>query len=922
MNKAALVLLFLTATVDGAQSGPSSVSTPPPTPNNGAAGPRFNVTQYGAVGDKSTDDTAAIQAAFNACAGFNASSGIMNPGPKGGIVEFPGGRSYTITSTINAYDGCRIEGEGTDAYRPVEIYWKGPSAGAVYNITAITIAANTSPYTYSPAFPQITGKTQNRTTPYIAAVTAANSLTRGQWVEFNGLTSAAGTGGLNRCIAQVASATSSSFVAVLPCSLVTTSGTFTDTGTATTVNVAVAFDGNARYEQEVKDIAIGATTPFNVGFYFGSRVDSGTRIYNTQVVGATEYGFYFSQGGINVDFDKGWRTDGAQIAGIYWRVGGGDSFGVANGTVDNDICWSCLTPTSGGLVMLDNSACSGVVRFTSRNMKIETNTSLTSGLGVVTALSCPTSPNEPQFFLSFDTTWVAPSSRGQVSFNSPILSVVPADDAAVAMFASNSQFGAAVVGATTPTFAGMPALTRDNMNGNKGNGPVFAYTPTLSTFTGSFGNNAAPLQLIGDVNISQLWQHKTQASALLYSDTSFAALPNATNLYAGQVLAPPAYWKGANGKRYALDVVYQSGTTGTPNGGNTTCVSEQTTITAFSVNNNMATLTAKNKFQPFTYINISGLSAGKFLNGYFTISPVGLSGTQFEVPYTGSNVSMTPDSGAVKQVNSYTCTSATDLSTGQYIGVGADSYKLIQYVDATNPSAVVVRVNNGTSVISSPKALTFSPPTLGLEMQVPTKSSAAPSALTWSQGDTEQNSAATANGVAAWVNVAAGTPGTWAGIPLGDSNGKIAASQLSSARTAQAFCAGTASSSSTLLLFGAGTSQTACTQVPGPLTLQQILLTTGGVLSNLAVRCGYLGSQPSSGTFTVWDLPSGTAMFNAASGTNTGLTVTVGNAAANANKTIMDTRHTYAYVAGDMMRIQFTTQANETLGDCTASFNY
>jgi hypothetical protein len=29
-----------------------------------------------------------------------------------------------------------------------------------------------------------------------------------------------------------------------------------------------------------------------------------------------------------------------------------------------------------------------------------------------------------------------------------------------------------------------------------------------------------------------------------------------------------------------------------------------------------------------------------------------------------------------------------------------------------------------------------------------------------------------------------------------------------------------------------------------------------------------------------------------------------------------------AYAAVDMLHIQFTTEANETLGDCTASFNY
>jgi hypothetical protein len=63
-------------------------------------------------------------------------------------------------------------------------------------------------------------------------------------------------------------------------------------------------------------------------------------------------------------------------------------------------------------------------------------------------------------------------------------------------------------------------------------------------------------------------------------------------------------------------------------------------------------------------------------------------------------------------------------------------------------------------------------------------------------------------------------------------------------------------------------------------------------------------------------------MSDASSGVNTGLTVTVGNSAANANKAFFDNTHTYAYAAGDLLRIQFTTEANETLGDCAASFNY
>jgi hypothetical protein len=126
------------------------------------------------------------------------------------------------------------------------------------------------------------------------------------------------------------------------------------------------------------------------------------------------------------------------------------------------------------------------------------------------------------------------------------------------------------------------------------------------------------------------------------------------------------------------------------------------------------------------------------------------------------------------------CSSAADLSVGQRISIGTDTNKTILYVDATNPSAVLVHLgNNLGTTYSTAAALAFSAPVLASEIQLPTKSSAAPTTLAWSQGDMEQNSGATANGIAGWVNVAAGTPGTWAGIPLGNSSGQIAASQIS-----------------------------------------------------------------------------------------------------------------------------------------------
>jgi hypothetical protein len=810
---------------------------------------RFNVTSpaFGAVGDGVADDTVAIQAAFNACAAYNTSTGVLGL-PPGGIVEFPGGGGvggfYVISGTINAYDGCLLEGGGSDANKPTAIKWNGPAVGAAYSTTAFTAAANASPYTYTAAFPQITGSTQNRAAQNVVTFTGTNRLSANQWVSISGCTTPAGQI-LNRAIGQVASATSTSAVVAVPSYV--TRGAFSDTCTLTTISVMFALDGAARFNQVIKDLVIkgGTTNLPSVGVLFGSRVDAGTRISNVWVQGMSLYGYYFANGGINIDFDNGWRCDGDAVTCIYWKLAGSDSFGIANGTEDNSVARG----TSGALAILDNNACAyGNVHLTIRNVKVEVNSSLAPGMGVITMYDCPAIPAH-QFYIDTENYWVtAHQTAPGINFTS--FAMIPTNDYALMLAAVNSFFMNGVGINTTQRFVGLPALTRADIGGPSGIMPFFSYSISANSAGLGGGRDTATTQFIGDVNVSQLWQDGIKASTFLYSDPAFAALPNGTTLYAGQILAPPSYWSGSNGKRYAIDVVYQTGTTGTPNGGATTCTAP--------------------------------------------------GGTHY-----------------------FVCSSPTDLSPGQWIKVGSTTGK-IYYVDATKPASVHITWTSGSYVraISTPTALTFLAPVLGPEIQIPTKSAAAPTTLAWSQGDMEQNSGAAANGVAAWVNVADGTPGRWAGIPLGDSKGKIAASQLSSARSAQAFCAGTASSSTSLLLFGAGTAQTTCTQSPGPQTLQQILLTTAGSLSNLAVRCGHQGSQPSSGTFSVLDLPSGVPMTNADSGTNTGLTVTIGNSPANANKTLFDTLHRFNYDAGDMIRIQFTTQADETLADCTASVNY
>jgi hypothetical protein len=750
----ALTNLGGAALAGAAFSGPVSISSTFSVANNLSIGPRYDVTNaaFGAKGDGATDDTLAIQAAFNACANYVASTKTLT-GNYGGIVEFPGIHSYVVSSTINAYDGCHVEGtvgSSSGGYSPPKILWNGTTAGTVYTITGFTAAANTTPlYTLSSPAPYAQGNLATFT------VSGGSVPTVGQWVDIEGLSTSAGKD-LNRVIAQVAAASGSTFTVVFPSGII--AGTFTDSGTATTVNVVIAFDANARYETAISNMvltSLSTLTSFQVGFYYGSRVDTGTHMEHTDVGGSTMYSYYFSAGGINVDFDKGWRSDGALIAGIYWRVAGDDDFGIANGTTDN----SSSTATSGAAVMLDNSACGtgGDVRITARNIKHEINTNMTPGLGVYTLLDCPADGNGEQFFLNFDSVWMAP---GSVT-NAPGIVMSPANDAALVLGIVSSTISGG--GSLGGKWVGLPTLTRNDLGGVSGWTPLISYSPPFISAPGGTGysNAAAPTQLLSDLNVAQLYQYGIGASDFLYADTAYAALPNGTTLFAGQILAPPSYWSGANGKRYALDVVYQTGTTGTPNGGATSC---------------------------------SGASGTGVL----------------------------------------TCSSATDLSTGQRITIGTDTNMMIRYVDATNPSAVLVNLTSTLGASHSSQALTFSAPVLGPEIQMPTKSSSAPSTLAWSQGDMEQNSAATANGVAAWVNVAAGTPGTWAGIPLGNSSGQIAASQIASTSLqgtdAKVLTAGTVT----------GTASTLCTDANGGATTTGCSL--GAVVTNTPAWLMNLGT--------------------------------------------------------------------------------
>jgi hypothetical protein len=658
-------------------------------------GPRYDVTQYGAVGNNSTDDTAAIQSAYAAC--WNSANDTVPGSGYGGVVEFPGGKDYVISSTIYTYDSCGSEGIPW-SQNPAVIRWNGPAAGTVYSATTFTVAANSTPYypAYSPS--------PSPAPPYTITFPVSNSVSVNNWVLIQGFSTATGMS-INNTVAQVVAATGSSFTVALPITPATT-GTITDTGTVTTINVMMASDTGARYWQVIKDLqfqnqnGIASANKAGVDVYFGDRVDSGTKVEGVWATNPSYYGYYFSQGGIDVDLDR-WRADSPGIAGIYWRISGQDNFGIANGTVSSG---------SGGTMLLDNSACNQgyAVRVTSRNMGLEVQTGgLTSGIGEFQLLDCPSDVFPNQFDIDMENTKTA-ADAGAVNYSTLVMS--PPSDTALSLNIVNGVFPNGISPNTTQRWVGVPSLARYDASGTAGIIPSLSYAPSLTSagsFNADYVIDRSMSQCLGDCNIGQLWQYGIQASAFLYSDTAYTALPNATTLFAGQILAPPGYWSGANGSRYALDVVYQTGTTGIPNGAATTC---ETSSTA----------------------------------------------------------------------DQFVCTSATDLGTGEHISVGANTNKVIYYVDATNPASVLVWTTTSLTTVSSPAALSFAAPVLGPEMQLATKSSAVPTTLAWSRGDWQQNSSASANGVAGWVNVSAGMPGTWAGIPLGNSSGQIAASQIAS----------------------------------------------------------------------------------------------------------------------------------------------
>lgn len=141
-------------------------------------------------------------------------------------------------------------------------------------------------------------------------------------------------------------------------------------------------------------------------------------------------------------------------------------------------------------------------------------------------------------------------------------------------------------------------------------------------------------------------------------------------------------------------------------------------------------------------------------------------------------------------------------------------------------------------------------------------------------------------------------------------------SGITTPRIASGGCSGTATSSFTGMLFNLGSTGSTCAAAAGT-PVNGITIPNGysGTVSHLTVRCQTTGVNSSSGVFTIYDTAVGTSTNSA-----TPVTVTYGTTTANA--IVADSTHTYSPNAGDILSVRYTTQASETLANCSASFEY
>ena len=289
---------------------------------------------------------------------------------------------------------------------------------------------------------------------------------------------------------QVAFSSSTSLIVTAAWTPVYTGSWPTSTCTVTKENVGIAFSADARVDAGLNNIQLknasgvtGTPNALGVDVYFGSRVDSGTRIYSSWVGYGTVADYYFSNGGINVDFDKGWRSDGAASLGnilLAFRAAL-TILRMATGT----ITVGAGAPATGPYITLDSSACSTtnpILHVDLNNMNMEVDSAFNTSSGVIQTLDCPYTTvvqYAPQFSLNLDSVWVHAAGQGTSGFNFPTLVMSPANDLALNLHVSNSQLQGGIGSNTSVPFVGLPTLAQMNMTKPNGFYAELDYAPSF-----------------------------------------------------------------------------------------------------------------------------------------------------------------------------------------------------------------------------------------------------------------------------------------------------------------------------------------------------------------------------------------------------------------------------------------------------------
>jgi hypothetical protein len=253
--------------------------------------------------------------------------------------------------------------------------------------------------------------------------------------------------------------------------------------------------------------------------------------------------------------------------------------------------------------------------------------------------------------------------------------------------------------------------------------------------------------------------------------------------------------------------------------------------------------------------------------------------------------------GTANDVHVTLGTSALTGSTGAWIGTDANGYTI-------SDSDFRIETTDGGSTLPLLSASTV---TLKNTKLFLSNSTSPLSAATWTcQGCTVEapnhtNANVSFSGTSTYT-IRDSTGGSFVWNAGGTSTFPTTTGKLLQTSGAQVWgftCTGTATAGTTLTINNAGV--TTCTTVgTNPTSVAPV----SGTLSNLQVKCGTGGVNASSGVFTVIANLGGTS-----------LACTTGTAT-----TCSDTTHTAAISAGQQLQLRFTTQAAETLANCTGSF--